>query len=40
VQVTTHGVVLPMETPLQWLSQHLSYPDNFLHLCVGHVAAE
>lgn len=22
------------ETPVQWLSQHLSYPDNFLHIAV------
>ncbi|XP_043274751.1 autophagy protein 5 [Venturia canescens] len=34
VQLRTHGVLPPLETPLQWLSEHLSYPDNFLHLCV------
>jgi len=30
----THGIEPPWETPLQWMSEHLSYPDNFLHLCV------
>lgn len=29
----THGVEIPLNTPLQWLSEHLSYPDNFLHIC-------
>ena len=32
--VLIHGVELSPETPLQWLSEHLSYPDNFLHVCV------
>ncbi|XP_026285902.1 autophagy protein 5 [Frankliniella occidentalis] len=35
VKVTTHGVEPPSDTPLQWMSEHLSYPDNFLHLCVA-----
>lgn len=34
VRVTTHGIEPPWDTPLQWMSEHLSYPDNFLHLCV------
>ncbi|KAH9645867.1 hypothetical protein HF086_010066 [Spodoptera exigua] len=34
VQLRTHGIVIPSDTPLQWLSEHLSYPDNFLHMCV------
>ncbi|XP_050517968.1 autophagy protein 5 [Diabrotica virgifera virgifera] len=34
VKVKTHGLIPPSDTPLQWLSEHLSYPDNFLHLCV------
>ncbi|XP_018333426.1 autophagy protein 5 [Agrilus planipennis] len=34
VIVRTHGVEPPLETPLQWMSEHLSYPDNFLHLCI------
>ncbi|XP_046740267.1 autophagy protein 5 [Diprion similis] len=34
VVVRTHGIIPLPETPLQWLSEHLSYPDNFLHLCL------
>jgi len=34
VYVRTHGIVLPSDIPLQWMSEHLSYPDNFLHLIV------
>lgn len=34
VRVRTHGLLPPLDTPLQWMSEHLSYPDNFLHLCV------
>ena len=34
VTVFTHGITPPLETPLQWMSEHLSYPDNFLHLIV------
>lgn len=32
VKIVTHGIEPPRETPLQWMSEHLSYPDNFLHL--------
>ncbi|CAB0044726.1 unnamed protein product [Trichogramma brassicae] len=30
--VRTHGIIPSLDAPLQWLSEHLSYPDNFLHL--------
>ncbi|CAF1634816.1 unnamed protein product [Adineta ricciae] len=33
-QIVTHGVQPPLHTPLQWLSEHFSYPDNFLHICL------
>lgn len=33
-QVMIHGIEPMLETPLQWLSEHLSYPDNFLHISV------
>lgn len=36
VHVIIHGIDIPLETPLQWMSEHLSYPDNFLHLCIRH----
>ncbi|XP_055349368.1 autophagy protein 5-like [Paramacrobiotus metropolitanus] len=32
--VLIQGIEVPRETPLQWLSEHMSYPDNFLHICV------
>ncbi|ORY49802.1 APG5-domain-containing protein [Rhizoclosmatium globosum] len=34
-KVITHGVEIPLETPLLWLSRNFSYPDNFLHLVLG-----
>lgn len=33
-RVILHGIEVPLESPLQWLSEHLSYADNFLHLVV------
>lgn len=32
--ILIQGVTPSFETPIQWLSEHLSYPDNFLHICV------
>lgn len=29
-----HGIEPMLETPLQWLSEHMSYPDNFLHISI------
>lgn len=29
----SHGIEIPFDTPLQWLSENFSYPDNFLHIC-------
>lgn len=34
VKVITQGISPELDTPLQWMSEHLSYPDNFLHICV------
>ncbi|CAD7086877.1 unnamed protein product [Hermetia illucens] len=34
VGVRSHGVKIHGDTPLQWMSEHLSYPDNFLHFCM------
>lgn len=34
LQVMTQGIEPPLETPIIWLAEHLSYPDNFLHICV------
>jgi autophagy-related protein 5 len=33
-QIIIHGVQPPLHTPIQWLSEHFSYPDNFLHICL------
>lgn len=32
MRIILHGIDAPLETPLQWLSEHLSHPDNFLHI--------
>lgn len=29
------GISPPLVTPVQWLSEHLSHPDNFLHICIA-----
>lgn len=34
VQALTQGIEPDADTPLQWMSEHLSYPDNFLHVVV------
>jgi len=34
VRFVTQGIEPNLDAPLQWLSQHLSYPDNFLHIAV------
>lgn len=34
VQIVTHGVVVPADTPLYWLALHASYLDHFVHLVV------
>jgi len=33
-KVFTHGICVPHETPIQWMSEHMSYLDNFLHLVI------
>ncbi|CAH1799923.1 unnamed protein product [Owenia fusiformis] len=33
-RVLVQGITPPMETTLLWLSEHFSYPDNFLHICL------
>lgn len=32
--ILIQGINPSLETSLQWLSENLSYPDNFLHICV------
>ena len=31
-KVVVQGLTPPLVTPTQWISEHLSYPDNFLHI--------
>jgi len=33
-KVIIQGIEPPLDTPVQWLSEHLSHPDNFLHICI------
>ncbi|XP_035825360.1 autophagy protein 5 isoform X2 [Aplysia californica] len=33
-RVLIQGIEPPLDTPVCWLSEHLSYPDNFLHICL------
>lgn len=33
-KIVLHGVEVPLESDILWLSEHLSYPDNFLHICL------
>ena len=33
-RIIIHGVQPPLHTPIQWLSEYFSYPDNFLHICL------
>ncbi|KAI6189879.1 Autophagy protein 5 [Aphelenchoides bicaudatus] len=33
-KILTHGILLPPETPLNWLSRNLAYADNVLHIVV------
>lgn len=36
-RVTVHGLTPPLDTPIQWISEHLSHPDNFLHVVITQV---
>jgi len=33
-RVVTQGVTPDASTPILWMSRHLSYPDNFLHIVI------
>jgi len=35
-----HGIDVPCNSPLQWVSENISYPDNFLHIFVDTVNEE
>ncbi|GAA29307.2 autophagy protein 5 [Clonorchis sinensis] len=27
-----HGICLPLDTPIQWICEHMAYADNFVHI--------
>ena len=31
-RILIHGCEFPLDIPLQWASENLSYADNFLHI--------
>jgi len=33
-RVIIHGIETSLDAPVQWLSEHFSHPDNFLHVCL------
>ncbi|CAF0790351.1 unnamed protein product [Didymodactylos carnosus] len=33
-RIIIHGTQPSLQTPVQWLSEYFSYPDNFLHICL------
>jgi len=33
-RVIIYGIETSLDTPVQWLSEHFSHPDNFLHICL------
>ncbi|XP_060572782.1 autophagy protein 5-like [Ruditapes philippinarum] len=39
-KILIQGIEVPLDTPLLWLSEHFSYPDNFLHICVSTVRSQ
>ena len=34
-RILIQGIEPALSTSVQWLSEHLSYPDNFLHICLS-----
>jgi len=36
LSILIHGLDVKLDVPVQWLSENLSYPDNFLHIALVH----
>ena len=32
VHAKIHGISVPLDTPIIWMSRNLSFPDGFLHI--------
>ena len=37
-RVVIQGVEPALETPVHWLSEHMSHPDNFLYIVIARAA--
>ena len=35
IAIVAHSVDLPLDTPINWAYENLSYADNFLHIVVA-----
>jgi autophagy-related protein 5 len=35
--VMTHGIEIPLDTPIHWASENLSFPDHFLHIVIKEI---
>ena len=33
-RIIIHGTEVPLVSQVQWLSEHMSHADNFLHICI------
>ncbi|CAJ0954484.1 unnamed protein product, partial [Mesorhabditis belari] len=29
-----HGIQIPLDTPVLWMTRNFAYPDNFVHMCL------
>lgn len=38
--IISHGINVPLESPVYWLSKNFCYPDNFVHLVLRHKSDE
>lgn len=37
IKFMVHGISPPLSIPIQWLYGNLTYPDNFVHICVKNI---
>lgn len=34
ITVIVHGIEIPLDTPMNWAYENLSFADNFLHIVI------
>lgn len=34
ITVIVHGIEIPLDTPINWAYENLSFTDNFLHIVI------